>query len=249
MTNEPAEALSDLVAIHAHPEKVAGIKVGRQRCSECGHALECLNVEGGRSRVQFKTDQQVRILRCGERGEIGPVWPDRLLPLTLVDVFEVGQPAACPEVRRPVFWSRRGAASHGDYSLYSEQCGQPDGIAQVRVVLPGNRQVGMQRVAPGVQCSHAKSVRGDLIQPISPASLACQQGCDVAVRVRRVASDAHFDIGYFGRIVLQPEQDVGERLIQEGLEYNTNPRRERICHLRRSLQSSWLWLCASEYVG
>lgn len=104
---------------------------------------------------------------------------------------------------------------------------QPDGIAQVSVVLPGNLLVRMQRIAPGVQRADAQPVRRDLVQPCRPALRVGQQECDIAVRVRGVASDTDFDIGHLGYFTLQPGQHVDELAISERFEHHAYPRRKR----------------------
>src|SRR5215469_14750032 len=173
MTNEPGKALRHLVTVHTHPEEMAGVEVGRERMPESGYALECLDVERGRPRMKFEAYQEVRVLGRGEGRETGPVRRDCLLPLLLVHILQVGQPAAGPEMWHPIPRSRRRAAGHPDHTVDAEHRCQPDGIAQVSVVLAGYLLVGMQRVAPGIERPDAQSMRRDQVEPCGPARRAC----------------------------------------------------------------------------
>src|SRR5690348_14088313 len=52
-----ADVSDDGDGVHAHPEEVAGIDVGRKRVAQRGEAIEGLHVVDGGARVQLETDQ------------------------------------------------------------------------------------------------------------------------------------------------------------------------------------------------
>src|SRR5215469_3935980 len=97
-----AESGSYLVPIHAHPEEMTWIEVGVDCRAERRDPMEGLDVEDSRTGVQLEADPQFGILGRRERGQIGPVGRDYRRPLPFVDAFQVGEPSARAEMRRPV---------------------------------------------------------------------------------------------------------------------------------------------------
>ncbi len=160
-----AERRGDPMAVHAHPEEMAGIEVGADRRAEGGHPGERLDVEHARARVQFQADPQAGILCGGELRQAGPVRFDLLLPLALIDAFQVGQPAARAEMRRPVPRQASRAARHGDHAADPQLGGQPDRVAEVLVMPPGKLAIRVQRVAPGVKGADGQPVPRYQVQP------------------------------------------------------------------------------------
>jgi len=78
---------------------MTGIEVRSERGAERRDPVERLDVERQRARMQFQADPQVRVRRGRELGNVRPVRTCLPLPLLFVDPLEVGQPAACCEVR------------------------------------------------------------------------------------------------------------------------------------------------------
>ena len=91
-------------------------------------------------------------------------------------------------------------------------------------MLAGGVLVGVQRVAPRVQRVEPQAVAADLLQPGRSVLLAGQQRRHVAVRVRRVSAGPDLDVGYLGRLPLQPAEHVVERPVEEGFEHHADPR-------------------------
>src|SRR5947208_15855613 len=112
-----AEAGDDGYRVHAHPEAVARIEVGRDRLAERRDALEALHVVDGGAGVELQTDQQSWVLGPGEVGKPGPVGEDAFLPLGFVDALQVGQPAAGREVGDAVAAGPRRAAGEGNHPV------------------------------------------------------------------------------------------------------------------------------------
>ena len=119
-----ADAFGDQVPVHPHPEEVARIEVGRQGRPERDELLEGGDVVHGGSRVKFDADQQVRVLGAGEGGEVRPVRRDDVGPLTVVDPFEIRQPASGTEVRGVVCRAAARASGHRHHPVGS-QCRWP----------------------------------------------------------------------------------------------------------------------------
>src|SRR5439155_10153845 len=120
--------------------------------------------------MEFQADHQGRIDSDSEIADLRPVVVDTILPLTLIDAFEIGKPPAAGEMRRRIAGGPRRAAGEGDDPVDAELAGEPDRVAQCCVMRTGDALVRVERIAPAVKSGDLEAPSFDLPLPC-PASI------------------------------------------------------------------------------
>ena len=117
-----------------------------------------------------------------------------------MDALEIRQPSAGTEVRRVVCGAAARAPGHGDHTVGSEFCRQPNGLAKGLIVLSRKVGIGVNRVAPSVECIETDVVAIEQRQPFATSLFTGKQLLDIAMRMRCVATGAHLDHRHVGSL-------------------------------------------------
>ncbi len=101
--------------------------------------------------MEFQADHQRRVGSDSEVANLRPVIVDPILPLALMDAFQIGKPSAAGEMWCHIAGGSRRATGESDDPVHAELAGEPDGVAQCCVVCAGDALVWMERIAPAVE--------------------------------------------------------------------------------------------------
>ena len=175
------------------------VDVGGDGVAERRDPVERLHVVDGGAGMKLEADEKLRMLAHRKFRDVRPVRLDPFVPLELVDRFQVWEPSTSREVRRAVASRAGWTACERHHAVDAKQRSKPDRVAQVGVVLAGDRLVGMERVAPDVEGGDAQAARRDLCRPgLARGRVAKEQRC-LAMRGRCVAACPDLEVGHARR--------------------------------------------------
>ena len=135
MADTLGQSPHDEVGIHLHPKEMTGIDVGRNGRGERCQPLKGFDIVGNGAGMELQTNHQRRIGSYGEVADLRPVVLDLMLPLALIDAFQIGKPPAAGEMRRHIAREPGRAAGERDDSVDPKFAGEPDGVAERDVMV------------------------------------------------------------------------------------------------------------------
>ncbi len=136
--------------------------------------------------------------------------------------LQIGEPAPGTEHRGTVAFGTRGSTRHRHDRVGTELTRQPHRPAQRRVVIVGDRLVGMQRVAPYVQGVQLDAVVFECAQPRLSSRRIGEQLVGIQMGVRGITTGTDLDGSDLWHLGTQPGQRLLEGLVEEGLEHYRN---------------------------
>jgi hypothetical protein len=207
-----AQPPDDKIRVHMHPEEMTRIDVRGNSGGNGRKLLEGLHIVGDRAGMKLEADHQIGMGLDRERTDVGPVILDPLVPLALIDVLQIGQPAAAGKMRRHVARRSRGAAGHANDPIDAALGGQPDRVAQRGIMRLGDALVRMHRVAPAVESADFETAALDLLLIAPPRPGILEQPRHVAMGGGGVGASTDLQPGQFGGGFDHPIHDLHERL-------------------------------------
>ena len=126
-------------------------------------------------------------------------------------------------MRRTFALRRGGTAGHADDAIDAEFGCKTNGVAQRAIMRVTNGGIGMQRIAPHVQCGDVQTARADLASKCRARRGIRQQARHVAMIGRCVGAGADLQAGDFRHVADQPVHDLGQAAVGSAL-----PSRDRL---------------------
>src|SRR5437867_3263187 len=157
----------------------------------------------------------------GEVADLRPVVVDLMLPLALIDAFQIRKPPAAGEMWRHIAGEPCRAAGEGDDAVHAELAGELDGVAQCGVMRAGYALVRMEWIAPAVEGGDLETPSLDLTLPCPLSQGLFEQPRHIAMSRGRVGTGADLEPADLRRLRDHPVHDFAERLACQRLRHQT----------------------------